>query len=83
MLFFYSLSNLLPFSKDQFLLQNDQCKISNVNCLFCILHFAVFNLCKPSLSSLVMLDMAETLSLTDVRETQVKISDVRVLLQLL
>lgn len=42
-----------------------------------------FALCEPSLSSLIMLDMAKTLSLAKVREAQVEVSDVRVLLQFL
>ena len=54
--------------RDQFSLQNDQCKIINANCSFFILYFAMFSLCEPSLSSFVMLDIAKTLSLTDVRE---------------
>ena len=79
MLFFYSLSNLLPFKK---------CRVRSPNAPSkgVIGDHALqnaFALCEPSLSSLVMLHVAETLPLTEVRETQIEVSDVRVLLQFL
>jgi len=83
MLFFYSLSNLLP------LLINNV-TVLRVTCPPDV-HFLrghgsrtrITILREPSLSSLIMLHVAETLSLTEVREAQVEISDVRVLLQFL
>ena len=79
MLFFYSSSDLLPFKK---------CRVRSLNAPSkgVIGDHALqnaFALGEPSLSSLVMLHIAKTLSLAQVRKTQVEVSDVWVLLQFL
>jgi len=70
--------DLLSFSR---LMQHaqDPCIISHLSGSFAMLLFSRFGSGKPSLPSFVMLHLSEALALTEIREPQIEVADIRIL----